>query len=296
MQIHEHILFHCNHCGSRIPWQLTQADIGLSDREEPRHGKTYPYEKCVCGQGKFVQCVDRRSKPKPAEPGHIDTTVKKKVDHAKYEHLPLSIIHPNPKQPRRFFDKVALQSLADSLATIGLLEDILVREDAKSEGYEIVMGERRWRAAQIAGLQTISCKIVQLQDEEARILSLVENLQRENLTAVEEAFSFKEYIDRGISANEVGNSLGKLTDRVAGKLKLLSTQHYIEFQEERIQELTKDNENLKSGLLSMQNRIQKKYDSRILASKDDLLTFINEGWELVAQFSSEEFLVRRELI
>lgn len=295
MHIRDHILFHCNHCGRPIPWQLTQADIGLADREEPRHGKTYPYEKCVCGQGKFVQCVDRRFQAQP-ETACIDSTVKKKVDDAQYEHLPLSIIHPNPRQPRRFFDKVALQSLADSIATIGLLEDILVRKDAKAGGYEIVMGERRWRAALIAGLPAISCKIVELRDEEAKLLSLVENLQRENLTAVEEAFSFKEYIDRGVSVNEVGNSLGKLTDRVAGKLKLLSTQQYIEFQEERIRELTRDKENLQAGLLSLQNRIQKKYDSRILLSRDELLPFINEGWELVTQFSSEEFLVRRELI
>jgi ParB/RepB/Spo0J family partition protein len=271
-------------------------DIGISDREEPQDGKIYPYEKCVCGQGQFVQCVDRQSRPAFEEPAHIDRNIKKKIDQARYEKLPLHIIHPNPKQPRRFFDKIALQSLADSIASIGLLEDILVREDSASQGYEIVTGERRWRAAQMAGLPTISCKVVPLMDEEAKILSLVENLQRENLTEVEEAFSFKEFTDRGISVNEVGNALGKLTDRVAGKLKLLSTQQYIKFQEERIQELTRDNDNLKAGMLSLQNRIQKKYESRILQSKDDLLPFINEGWELVAQLLSEEFLVRRELM
>jgi hypothetical protein len=177
MPIGNHILFQCNHCGGHIPWQLNRADIGLSDREEPRHGKTYPYEKCVCGGGKFVRCVDRRSESLPAEAACINNDVKKKVDSARYEHLPLRVIHPNPKQPRRFFDKVALQSLADSLATLGLLEDILVRKDPKAEGFEIVMGERRWRAAQIAGLPVISCKIVELQDDEAKILSLVENLR-----------------------------------------------------------------------------------------------------------------------
>ena len=296
MPIGDHIFFHCNHCGSPIPWQLTPADIGLADQEEPRHGKTYPYEKCACGQGKFVRCADSRSGLQPETPSYIDSRVKKKVDCARYEHLPVGVIHPNPKQPRRFFDKVALQSLADSIATLGLLEDILVRKNAKSGGYEIVMGERRWRAAQIAGLPTISCKIVELHDEEAKILSLVENLQRENLTAVEEAFSFKEYTDRGISVNEVGNSLGKLTDRVAGKLKLLSTKQYIEFQEERIEELTRDKENLQAGLRALQNRIQKKYESRIILSKEELLPLINAGWELIAQLASDEFLVRRELI
>jgi ParB/RepB/Spo0J family partition protein len=294
MPIGNHISFQCDHCGGRIPWQLNRSDIGLSDREEPRHRKTYPYEKCVCGGGKFVRCVFRHSEPLPDEPAATNTDVKKKVDSARYEHLPLRVIHPNPKQPRRFFDKVALQSLADSLATVGLLEDILVRKDPKAEGFEIVMGERRWRAAQIAGLPVISCKIVELQDDEAKILSLVENVQRENLTAVEEAFSFKEYIDRGISVNAVGNSLGRLTDRVAGKLKLLSTPQYIEFQEERIQELTRDNENLRTTLLSLQKRLQKKFESKILSSPQELLTFINQGWEFVARLSSEEFLVRRE--
>ena len=294
MPIYDHALFHCNHCGSPIPWQLTTADIGLAEQEEPRHGKMYPYEKCVCGQGKFIRCIDGRLKSIPEEPQGIDPTVKKKVDQARYEHLPVSIIYPNPKQPRRFFDKVALQSLADSIATLGLLEDILVRKNADSGGYEIVMGERRWRAAQIAGLKTISCKIVALQDDEAKILSLVENLQRENLTAVEEAFSFKDYIDRGVSVSEVGRSLGKLTDRVAGKLKLLSTQQYIEFQEERIAELIRDKENLQAGLLSLRSRVQKKYESRILPTQDELLRFIDGGWEFVAQLVSEEFLVRRE--
>jgi ParB-like chromosome segregation protein Spo0J len=122
----------------------------------------------------------------------------------------------------------------------------------------------------------------------------VENVQRENLTAVEEAFSFKEYIDRGISVNAVGNSLGRLTDRVADKLKLLSTPQYIEFQEERINELTRDNENLRTTLLSLQKRLQKKFESKILSSPQELLTFINQGWEFVARLSSEEFLVRRE--
>lgn len=295
MNIREHILFRCSHCGGRIPWQLTRSDIGISDLEEPQGGKIYPYEKCACGQGKFVQCIDRRSIPAIEEPTHIDRDIKNKIDCARYEKLPLHLIHPNPKQPRKFFDKIALQSLAESIASIGLLEDILVRGNSASGGYEIVMGERRWRAAQIAGLQTISCKIVPLMDEETKILSLVENLQRENLTEVEEAFSFKEFTDGGTSASELGNSLGKLTDRVAGKLKLLSTQQYIKFQEERIQELTRDNDNLKAGILSLQNRIQKKYESRIVQSNDDLLTHINEGWEFVTQLLSEEFLVRREL-
>jgi len=226
----------------------------------------------------------------------MDATVKNKIDRARYEKLPLHVVHPNPKQPRRFFDKVALQSLADSIATIGLLEDILVREDTSRGGYEIVLGERRWRASQLAGLETISCKVVAITDEETKLLSLVENLQRENLTEVEEAFSFKEYIDRGLSVQEVGNGLGKLSDRVAGKLKLLNTQYYIKFQEARIQELVRDNENLKAGLSALQRRMNHKYVSSILKSQEELLQCINDGWEFVAQLSSGEFLVRKEVI
>lgn len=295
MKIAEHYVFRCTNCGKKIPWPLSKTDIGIADWEEPTGGSLYPYEKCWCGWGKFIRCEGLEAL-RGSERPRIEAEIKKKTEQVKYEKLPVKEIHPNPKQPRKFFDKVALQSLANSIANIGLLEDILVRPDKTNGGYEIVLGERRWRAAQIAELETISSKIAQLTDEEARLISLVENLQRENLTEVEEAFSFKSYIDSGMSVEEVGQALGKLDDRVAGKLKTLSTHYYVRFQENRIQELTKDNENLKAELRALQGKHHTQYTTKILASKDELIDSMNDGWEFVAELSDGEFLLRKQLM
>jgi len=296
MKMQTYLQFQCTHCGNLIPWSLTKADLGLTDTEEPADGKVYPYDKCVCGKGKFIQCINKKTQLITKKTSFVSQSIKDKINNAVYKKLPIVLIHPNPKQPRRFFDKKALHSLAESINSFGLLEDIMVRKATSSESYEIVMGERRWRASLMAGLTEISCKIVSLTDEEVKIISLIENLQRENLTEVEEAFSFKEFTDRGYAVHELGDILGKFTERVAGKLKLLSTQQFIKFQEERINELIKDNENLKAGLVSLQEKRGKKFESKILHSKTELLNFINEGWEFVALIGKKEFLVRREII
>ena len=144
-------------------------------------------------------------------------------------------------------------------------------------------------------LETISTKIADLNDTEAKLISIVENVQRENLTEVEEAFTFKNYIDGGMSVKEVGDSLGKLDDRVAEKLKTLSGHYYIQFQENRIQELAKDNENLKNELTELKQTNDGNFTARIHNSKNELTTAINDGWEFVAQISDGEFLLRKKL-
>ena len=295
MEIAARYVFRCTNCGKKIPWPLSKTDIGIAEWEEPTGGSVFPYEKCWCGWGKFIKCEDLEALQGEERP-KLEAKIKSKTEQAGYEKLPVKQIHPNPKQPRKFFDKVALQSLAHSIATIGLLEDILVRPDQTNGGYEIVLGERRWRAAQISELETMSSKIVNLTDEEARLISLVENLQRENLTEVEEAFSFKSYIDGGMSVEEVGQALGKLDDRVAGKLKTLSTHYYVRFQESRIQELTKDNENLKAELRTLQGKHATQYATKILGAKEELVDAMNDGWEFVAELSGGEFLLRKQTV
>ncbi len=296
MKISDRYVFRCTNCSKKIPWELSKTDIGIADWDEPTGGSLYPFEKCWCGWGKFVRCEDLQKVAEPEEKAGIEAGIKKKVEAARYDKLSVKEIHPNPKQPRKFFDKVALQSLADSLATVGLLEDILVRPDKSSGGYEIVLGERRWRAAQLAKLDTISAKIAELNDTEAKLISIVENVQRENLTEVEEAFTFKNYIDSGMSVQEVGQSLGKLDDRVAKKLKTLSSHYYIQFQESRIEELTKDNENLKTELRDLKSARNGIYTAKIHKSKNELVEALGNGWEFVAQISSDEFLLRKRLI
>lgn len=295
MEIANNYVFRCTNCGKKIPWPLSKSDIGIAEWEDPTNGRTYSYEKCWCGWGKFVKCEDLEPTVRP-EARSIEAEIKKKTEQARYEKILVKEIHPNPKQPRKFFDKVALQSLSDSITTLGLLEDILVRPDTTQGGYQIVLGERRWRAAQIAGIETIRSKIAELTDEEAKLISLVENVQRENLTEVEEAFSFKSYIDGGMSVGEVGQALGKMDERVADRLKTLSSHYYIRFQENRVQELSKDNENLKAELRALQRkRDGSKYTTQILSSKEDLIHSMNDGWEFVAQFSDGEFLLRKKL-
>ncbi len=104
------------------------------------------------------------------------------------------MIVPREDQPRKIFDQESLKELAGSLAEHGVLQPVLVRE--KGDKYEIIAGERRWRAAQIAGLQSVPAIIRQLDDSQAGELSLIENLQREDLTAVEEAQAYRQMIDR----------------------------------------------------------------------------------------------------
>jgi len=293
MKVSERYAFRCTNCNKKIPWELFKSDLGVADWDEPKGGSLYPYEKCWCGWGKFIKCQDSQEAVKPEEHTGIKAQIKEKVEAAKYKRLPLKEIHPNPTQPRKFFDKVALQSLADSLATVGLLEDILVRPDKVNGGYEIILGERRWRAAQLANLETISTKIADLNDTDTKLISIIENVQREDLTEVEEAFTFKNYIDSGMSVKEVGQSLGKLDGRVAEKLKTLSSHYYIQFQESRIEELTKDNENLKKELRAMQNT-NSRYKTKIFTAKQEFTDAMNDGWEFIAQLADGDFLVRKK--
>src|SRR5262249_20710028 len=159
-------------------------------------------------------------------------SLRARVAAARHAAVPLAQIRPSPFQPRRFFDMDALRGLAASIAEIGLLQDVLVRP--VGETYELVLGERRWRACQLAGGPDIPVKIVQLSDAEARRLTMVENVQRQDLTAVEEALAFKGYVDEGKQAQEVGAALGGLQEHVAARLKVLNSQLYINHLEQQI--------------------------------------------------------------
>lgn len=133
-----------------------------------------------------------------------------------------------------------------SIKHIGLLEDILVRP--RGDYYEIVHGERRWRACKLVGLETIRAKIVTgLSDPDAFELGLVENIQRENLTPVEEAFALKQYLDKGMRQAETAEKLGKKKKKIAERLKLLSSHYYTQYQEEEIAQLRERIRELEGG-------------------------------------------------
>ena len=130
-------------------------------------------------------------------------------------------LHPNRDQPRRHFDDDALQELADSIAAHGVLEPILVRKRAAG-GYEIIAGERRWRAAQRAGVMELPIHVRELSDAVAFEAALVENIQREDLNPLETARAFQRLIDEfGHSQQDVADRVGKNRVTVTNALRLL---------------------------------------------------------------------------
>ncbi len=125
-------------------------------------------------------------------------------------------------QPRREFDEVSLQELADSIAVQGILQPIVVRKAGQDE-YEIIAGERRWRAAQMAGLQRIPVIACDITDESALAFGLIENIQRKDLNPIEEAFALKRLIEEfGLTHEQVAKSIGRSRAVITNTLRLLN--------------------------------------------------------------------------
>ena len=138
--------------------------------------------------------------------------------------VPLGDITPSPYQPRVHFDDEKLDELAASIKEKGVLQPITVRAvDGKPTPYELVMGERRWRACKRAGLETVRALIQVLTDDEAREIALIENLQRDDLTPMEEARSIQSLVEvHGGNKSEAARKIGKLEPYIYGKLALLT--------------------------------------------------------------------------
>ncbi|MEQ9645892.1 MAG: ParB/RepB/Spo0J family partition protein [Sandaracinaceae bacterium] len=131
-------------------------------------------------------------------------------------------VHPNREQPRTRFDDAKLDELAASIRHLGVLEPILVRERAGQPGYEIIAGERRWRAAQRAGLKRVPVFVRELGTDEAFEAALVENLQREDLNPIETAKAFQRLVDEhGHTQESVAQRVGKDRSTIANALRLL---------------------------------------------------------------------------
>lgn len=137
--------------------------------------------------------------------------------------LKISEIEPSKNQPRTEFDEEALTDLADSIAQHGVLQPLLVRPIAGEDGYQIVAGERRWRASRMAGLTEVPAIIRELSDSEVMEIALIENLQRENLSPIEEALGYKSLIESySFTQEEVAKTVGKSRAAVANAIRLLS--------------------------------------------------------------------------
>jgi len=129
-------------------------------------------------------------------------------------------VFPNPSQPRKQFDESRLQELAESIREKGILEPLLVRRT--DQGYELIVGERRWRAAQKAGLREVPVLVKEVEGRDAFEISLIENLQREDLNPVEEAEAFKHLIEEfHLSQDDLSKRIGKDRTTIANSLRLL---------------------------------------------------------------------------
>lgn len=138
--------------------------------------------------------------------------------------VPIEQITANPDQPRRHFDSEALKELADSLRQRGVLQPLIVRKHPRDEGlYQIVAGERRWRAAQMAQLHELPVIVRDLSDTEVLEVAIIENIQRADLNAIEEAASFRQLMDRfGHTQEKLAEALNKSRSHIANLLRLLT--------------------------------------------------------------------------
>lgn len=135
--------------------------------------------------------------------------------------LKISEIEPNKKQPRKTFNEEALNALAESIMEHGIIEPLVVRPYC--DAYQIVSGERRWRAAKIAGLKEVPVRVKDYTDEQTAQIALIENLQREDLNPIEEALGYQQLIDEyGMKQEAVAKTVGKPRSSVANSLRLLN--------------------------------------------------------------------------
>ena len=142
-------------------------------------------------------------------------------ENSAYKMLPVYKVEPNPDQPRQNFDDEELAGLAESITEHGIIQPITVRE-TKSGYYQIIAGERRWRAARLCKLSEVPAIVVEADDRKAMELALIENLQRQDLNAVEEAMGYKSLMDDyGLTQEEAAARVGKSRPAVANALRLL---------------------------------------------------------------------------
>ena len=137
--------------------------------------------------------------------------------------LPIEVIQPNPDQPRRDFDRAALEELAESIRSKGIIQPLVVRKLADRDKYEIVAGERRWRAAQIANLHQVPVVVRSFTDEEVMEIAIIENIQRQDLSAIEEAMAFRQLMERfGHTQEKLAEALAKSRSHIANTVRLLT--------------------------------------------------------------------------
>lgn len=174
--------------------------------------------------------------------------------------IDIDIIRSNPHQPREYFDEAALNELAESIKEHGIIEPIIVKKSIK--GYDLVAGERRTKAAKIAGLKTIPAIVRDFTDQQMMEIALIENIQRENLSSIEEAIAYKNYIDEtGYTQEEVAKKFGKSRSYITNLLGLLSLPKSVQ-------------DNVINGSISMSH-------ARVLSKIDDSDLVLNLSYRVI---------------
>lgn len=149
------------------------------------------------------------------------------ADEDRIYYIDINEIKPNPGQPRRKFDETSIRELAESIEQNGLIQPIIVQK--KNEYYELVAGERRWRAARIAGLRKIPCIIREFDEKQNLIIAIIENMQREDLDPMEEAAGLQQMLRKfGFTQEQVSNTLGKSRAYIANSVRLLKLPENIQ--------------------------------------------------------------------
>ena len=155
--------------------------------------------------------------------GTVEKSLPQKEDDKSYKNIPIINLHPCEFQPRKDFKKEQLQELASSIKEQGIIQPVIVRVSGSQANYfEIVAGERRWRAAQLAGLETLPAIVRKLSDDQVMAMTLIENIQREDLNAIEEAQALKRLVDDlSMSHEEVGKAVGRSRESVSNMIRLI---------------------------------------------------------------------------
>ena len=146
--------------------------------------------------------------------------------------ISITDIQKNPYQPRKEFDREKLHELAQSIKENGVIQPIIVRQSPVI-GYEILAGERRYRASLLAGLTSIPAVVKQLSDQEMMIQSIIENLQRENLNPIEEARAYESLVEKGFTHAEIADKMGKSRPYISNSIRLLSLPEQILLEVEK---------------------------------------------------------------
>lgn len=201
-----------------------------------------------------------------SEPLNIDTLnnyEKEIVSDAKDSdilEIPVDEIRSNPHQPREYFDEESLRELSESIKEHGLIEPIIVKKSIK--GYDLVAGERRTKAARLAGLTKIPAIIRDFTDQQMMEIALIENIQREDLSPIEEATAYKNYIEAtGLTQEEVANKFGKSRSYITNLLGLLSLPKYVQKE-------------VMNGTISMSH-------ARVLSKIDDVDMILNLAQKVI---------------